>query len=215
MAVQEVVFTQRLAGQDVQMRFHFLDLAIFPGTAGVAADLANAFQVNVVPLINALQSDEISNVSVYAREFGNPGGAVTIASAGQGLVDSTAALTLPTDMPVFWKVGLSGWIDAVSGAAYTSSRPGAAGRKFVPGLTEDWIDVSGAGVPPALIAAFEALEDELEAAIPTTTPTANWRFGTFTPAKTASGGLPARNALFSYFSGFTVRRATRLLSRRP
>ena len=216
MAVCEVVFSQSLAGKSTQMRFHFIDLSIFPGTPGVAPDLAAAFESQVVPLINALQSDTISNVSVYARDIGNPGESTTVSSSGTGDVTATAAFTLPPDLPIYLTTLVGAWQDTFSGATYGGVRPGKKGRKFFPGLTEDWVTDDVADVPTTLEAAYAALENKLRDGIPTTTPAANWRYCVYSPAKEAIGSKPARtNDLFAYMTFMTVGRGTRLLSRRP
>lgn len=215
MATLELVLHQTLFSKPVDMRFYYNDLTISPGTAGVALDLASAFEDFILPLILAVQASQCVTDSIYCRDLGNPGGAVSIANDDPGALTVADNLVLPSDLPIFFRASIGQWYDLDTNTAYNGERPGGSGRKFFPGLTEEWLVGSGAAIPAALLTAWGDLEEALVNPIDTTSPTASWNYCVFTPEKSAGSGLPARNALKANVVALTVRRGTRLLSRRP
>jgi len=215
MATFQVVLRQSLAGETVETSWHYNNITMPAGVGTAPNELAVAFEGSVMAELNALQSDEVTNIEIYCRDLGNPGTAVTNAVTGAGDIATTDLLTMPPDLPLHVSMSNGAWVDVVTATAYVGVRPGGKGGKYLPGLTEDWSSVTGAAVPAALATAWT---DFVAAVLGTPTlPTGGYVMTPviFSSAKSALSGLPARNPLVAPVTGLSVGRFTRLLSRRP
>lgn len=215
MATFEVVLSQTLLGEPVQMAFHYNDLAMPAGVPGAPAALATAFENNVLPAILDIQAQQVATVSIYARDLGNPGGAVTNANTDPGAVVAATSEVMPVDIPLYLRLAVGQWYSVTTGAAYVGIRPGKAGGKYLPGTTEDWNQGSTASRPSALATQWTAFQTALLAPLPLAGLGVTLDPVVWSAAKAASGGLPARDPLVAPISSVTIRRFTRLLSRRP
>lgn len=214
MATFEVILSQALAGVEMQMAFHYHNQAIAPGNPAYPPAIASRFGDIVLPTIMALQSTQVTNISVKCRDLGSPATASTLAAGGGGAVTATAATTMAPDLPLQLRLFANAWVDVITSSAYVGLRPGGEGKKYLSGLTEDWQSATGATVPGALATAWTDFEGALATPLDLVALSTSVNHVVWSPGKGALGSLPARNPLVAPVTGVTTRRFTRLKSRR-
>lgn len=214
MATFEVILTQTLAGVDMVNTFHYNNLGVAAGNPDIPGELADKFGSDVLPHIMALQSSLVQNVSVAARDLGNPSTTVTLAAGGGGSKALAAGATMPPHLPLVVRLGVGQWYLVDSSSLYVGTRPGRPGRKYFSGFDETWNLSTGAEVPLGDVADWEDLQDALMA--PLTMPTGSIQLNpvVWSPGKAALSSKPARGAMVAIISSVSIGEFTRLASRK-
>lgn len=221
MATISIALTQRLAGVDCVTTY---DYSYVVSNALQTTDISyfgTLFETVIVPLLNDLQSDDLTNISLNVAQRGYGGSSINVPLGGGGLILATAQVTLPPDLPLYCSQAVGQSVDADLLTAYTGVRPIRRGGIYFPGFTEDWSSVDGPVIPGSLGTQWSALVTALLA--PRTTPGGReWIPTVFStpkaalpPSPTYPDGRPARNALYAQLENVVPRRITRLKSRRP
>lgn len=215
MATWELVLTQEVGSQDCNMRFFFNNLTVSPGTPGYVQAIIDQFATDWLPAINAIQSDQCLNKTIYCRDLANPITALTGTLTGTGDVAASFSDTMPPDLPLHLKLTRSSAIDVETNAPYVGTRPIGSGGKFFPGLTEDWSNEVGVIVPALRAASYTAMITQWTEPLDLLGSFLSVDHVLYSPAKEETDTLPARNALVAPVSGVVLGRFTRLKSRRP
>jgi len=118
MATFLIDLTQTVGGKVCHMTFHYNNLATGAGNPAVPPALAANFESQFLPLINALQSDQVTNDFLYCRDMAGVSTAVTLPLTGTGLVNATAQTTLQPSYVANIKRTPGTWMDVDTGSAY-------------------------------------------------------------------------------------------------
>lgn len=221
MSIVQMALTQQLNGVSCVTTWALCDNINRGATPALVSDATEYFETVFLPKLNALQSDEITNIDLYAIQVGYPSTSRTVDLAGTGALAVAAAVTLPPYLAIYVKqeVGLS--VNAQTGGSYDQARAIRRGGVYLPGLTEDWISVTGVEIPAALTTAWNAFENEVIA--PNLLPLAGDDFyhAVWVPAKEATPpsssypiGKPAAPFLQAPITNMTPSAVSRLRSRK-
>lgn len=221
MTVIQLAFEQSLNGQPcvTTWAYAFNGGGSFPGTD--VEDLITWFEASFVPLINALQSERITNVQVIGSAYGWPAATRTEAISGGGTVVAAGTATFPAYLPLYLRESVGDNFDAFTTAPYDGLRPIRRGGVYLSGLTEDWSTDGGAVVPGSLAAAFAAFQTARLSNRPVaggsrTYYPAVWSYPrpALPPSPSYPDGKPARPALQAVVTGIDIADFTRLKSRK-
>lgn len=179
------------------------------------------FEDVFMPLINAIQSDEITNATIRGSIVGVPALSQSRTVSGNGLVASDGASTLPPQIAIYFRQSVGETIVTQTNAPYGGNRPIRRGGVFMPGLTEDWVNVSGAVAAPGMTVVYHGIRDayiEGFTSLPNnvTYVGAVWSYPreALPPSPSYPDGKPARPFVHAKVTGMEVADVTRLRSRK-
>lgn len=218
MATIKLTLTQTVGGSACQMVFHYWAIGQF-GTNANKLALMDRFETLVLPGINGVQSDQLSNVELSAFAYDNP---VTVSQSitGTGTIVSSIDATLPPQLAMLFKQNVGDTLSPDTGSPISTLRPIKSGRKFIPGVDESFSDVNGidtAGGNAALIAAANAA---LALDLTGGGLTGTWQAVVFglplaalPPSPSFPSGKPARDYCLAQITSAQARDVTKLRSR--
>lgn len=221
MSIVQVAVTQTIAGVACQTTWALVDNVNRGATPLLVTDTIDHFVNNFLPLLNAIQSDELANTEIYALQIGYPTTSRTQALTGTGALAATAAVTLPPYLALYVRENVGESVNAQTGGSYDQARAIRRGGVYLPGLTEDWVQSTGTVIPSALAAAWDALEAEIVA--PNTIPIGGGSFyhavwvpskDAVPPSSTYPFGKPAAPFLQAPITEIIPRDIARLKSRK-
>lgn len=160
MSYVEIVMTQELAGVSLQNRFYYYN-GVYNAYATELNLLADSFENEVLAAYEAIQSTQITTTSLYLRSL-NTGAVVTRVEAVAGDVVATLAETIQPDLALLIRLGVGQSINVATDAPYVGARSIRYGKKYISGLTEDWMGASGYEVPAALATAWASFLAAME-----------------------------------------------------
>lgn len=221
MSILQMALTQRVGGVDCTTTWALCDNI----NRGASPLLVNAaveyFESVFLPLLNALQSDELTNVELYAIQIGYVSTSRNVALAGGGALAVAGSVTLPPYLALYVRetVGLS--VNAETGGSYDQARAIRRGGVYLPGMTEDWVDVTGVQIPVSLAGAWTSFENEIAAPSVVALEGDPFYHAVWVPAKAATPpsstyplGKPASPFLQAPITNLTPSVISRLKSRK-
>lgn len=188
----QITHEYQVAGENCFNIYNFWRPSPVP-TAAMVEDLRDQFASVYIPVINAVQTDEVENVQLigYAPNllFSQP---AALAGGGGNVVGMSN--TIPADLPIVVRENVDSSILNDTGAAYTGNRPVRRGRLFISGLPKT--TMVGTGFDPTGLAAgaWTDLTDVLTQPLFSTITGSYWSpvvVGKPLPALPPSGSYPS------------------------
>lgn len=221
MTIVQLAFTQSLGGVELVTTYAYNYAGFSTNALQDVNDLVDDFELNVIPALNALQATQCLNVSIYAHAVGYGGASVLRTVTGAGLIAAANANVLPPYLAVYCRdtVGMS--YDGTTNLPYAGTRPIRRGGINLPGLTEDWVGLSGASIPISLDSEWNAFE--ASHLLPIVADTSGNEFKAcvwsasrpeLPPSPVYPGGRPARPILVAYITDIDPVSVSRLKSRK-
>lgn len=205
MAIIEMSLLQTYKGKNCYNVFHFCDFNSTPITPDMLQDWTGRFEAVILPLINAIQVDAVSNVSLRSIQYENPNvGYLRELSGGGELTDLVTAYLPPAQTYAF-RLTVAQSLLLVGGAVYTGTRRITNGYKRLTGVSDgvitdgDWLSTFAEG----------ASVDAMEVGFSTDLVPTNGAYDTLVPVVLgkpidATETKPARPGLFAEIVGASL-----------
>lgn len=196
----EVVLTQEYLGQEVYNVFHYYGTASISPTVAQLDEFLEEFELLVIPALNDIQVNGVTNTSLKVLELGNANIQTTSGLTGGGGATANGAFWLPRAQTYAYRLYVGQSYDLYTAALYTGNRYITHGYKRFTGVSDEFIS-SGTwdAANTAFIANSVALGDALTDTIATTSGGAqSWVPMVYGRAIEATDDLPARVALRAF-----------------
>lgn len=199
MAICELVLQQSYLGKDIYNVFHYLNLTNTGFGQAWVQNLVEQFEAVILPAINGVQVDGVSNVSIRAFQVENVNIQYNKAVSGTGALDVDPLFFLPAAQTFAFRLQVSQSYNASTGDVYVGNRRITNGYKRFAGVSDGlisggaWLSTFAEGTE--VDALEEALFETLDITVPSAADAEPIVYGRPIPATL---DLPARGALFAY-----------------